>query len=123
MAASSTLGELVAPPRATDPAPDDADAAALVMQLGRALHAAGSSANRIEEGMEQAARRLGLHGQFFSTPTALFASFGEGGVRRTILERVQPGAVDLERMARLDQLLSDLGSGAVEPRQAVYCRP
>jgi uncharacterized membrane protein YjjP (DUF1212 family) len=104
------LGERVA----VEPQPPPAtghDAAELVMQLGWALHTAGNAAQRIEEGMEVAARRLGLAGQFFSTPTALFASFGEGVHRRTILERVQPGAVNLGRMEDLDRLLDEIASG------------
>ena len=112
------FGALVAPPPQLAAAPG-ADAPDVVMQLGRALHCAGSPANRIEEGMEAAARRLGLVGQFFSTPTALFASFGdEHGARRTILERVQPGEVNLERMSDLDQLLARLAAGALGPREA-----
>jgi uncharacterized membrane protein YjjP (DUF1212 family) len=96
------------------------DAAEVVMRLGRALHTAGNAAHRIEEGMEAAARRLGLTGQFFSTPTALFASFadGGGGPRRTILERVQPGEVNLERLADLDRVLGDLASGELTPAAA-----
>lgn len=112
------FGALVAPPPQLAAAPG-ADAPDVVMQLGRALHCAGSPANRIEEGMEAASRRLGLVGQFFSTPTALFASFGdEHGTRRTILERVQPGEVNLERMSDLDQLLARLAAGALGPREA-----
>ncbi len=112
------FGALVAPPvpLTSDPAADPPE---LVMQLGRALHTAGSPAHRIEEGMEAAARRLGLAGQFFSTPTALFASFAdEHGTRRTILERVQPGEVNLERMSDLDDLLFHLSAGDLGPRQA-----
>jgi uncharacterized membrane protein YjjP (DUF1212 family) len=112
------FGQLVAPPPPVAAEPT-ADPPALVMQLGRALHAAGTSAQRIEEGMEVAARRLGLLGQFFSTPTALFASFTDAaGARRTILERVQPGQVNLERMSDLDDLLGHLWAGDVEPRDA-----
>lgn len=95
-------------------APDPAD---LVMRLGRALHTAGSPAHRIEEGMELASRRLGIAGQFFSTPTALFACFEDGSTRRTILERVQPGQVNLERLAELARLLADLAGGRVGPHE------
>ena len=108
-----------APPLAGTLDERSADPPELVMRLGRALHAAGSAANRIEEGMEAAARRLGLVGQFFSTPTALFASFTDAqGARRTILERVQPGEVNLERMSDLDELLGRLAEGRLEPREA-----
>jgi uncharacterized membrane protein YjjP (DUF1212 family) len=116
------FGALVAqpPPRTTPPGePDAADPPELVMRLGRALHAAGSPAHRIEEGMEAASRRLGIIGQFFSTPTALFASFTDAqGARRTILERVQPGEVNLERMSDLDELLGRLVEGKLEAREA-----
>jgi uncharacterized membrane protein YjjP (DUF1212 family) len=108
------LGERFAPP--PPPLLPDDDPAEVVMQLGRALHAAGSSANRIEEGMELVSQRLDLHGQFFSTPTALFASFGGGDGRRTILERVQPGEVNLERMSRLAVLLGEVAAGGLSPR-------
>jgi uncharacterized membrane protein YjjP (DUF1212 family) len=119
-----TLGERFAgradPARPVPPrAPFTADPAELVMDLGQALHAAGSPAYHIEEGMEIASRRLGIAGQFFSTPTALFASFADaGGARRTILERVQPGDVNLERLAHLDGLLAGMASGALEPEHA-----
>jgi uncharacterized membrane protein YjjP (DUF1212 family) len=118
------FGALVAPPPALAGALDagderSADPPELVMRLGRALHAAGSPANRIEEGMEAAARRLGIAGQYFSTPTALFASFADArGGRRTILERVQPGEVNLERMSDFDELLGRLAEGQLEPREA-----
>ncbi len=120
------FGALVAPPsplggaRGGDAARDtSAEPPELVMRLGCALHAAGSSAQRIEDAMEAASRRLGIAGQFFSTPTALFASFtDEQGVRRTILERVQPGEVNLERMSQLDELLGRLAAGALGPREA-----
>src|SRR5262245_34403133 len=115
------FGALVAqpPPRTAPPAVGDADPPELVMRLGRALHAAGSAANRIEEGMEAASRRLGIVGQFFSTPTALFASFTDAqGARRTILERVQPGDVNLERMSDLDELLGRLAEGRLQAREA-----
>src|SRR6185436_10879835 len=40
------------------------------------------------------------------------------GARRTILERVQPGEVNLERMSDLDELLGRLAEGKLEPREA-----
>jgi hypothetical protein len=77
-------------PFAASEAPAAPDPSRWVMRLGRALHAAGSPSHRVEEGMELAARRLGIRGQYFSTPTALFASFGSGDDHRTYLERVEP---------------------------------
>src|SRR5262249_30198349 len=63
-------------------------------------------------------RRLGLEGQFFSTPTALFASFGTPPGQRTYQVRVEPGAHDLERLACLDELVSGVGAGHLSPEEA-----
>ena len=76
------------------------DAIAFVLKLARGLHAHGYPAHRLEAALERVSRRLGLHGQFFSMPTALFASFGEGGEQRTFQIRVEPGAMDLRTLVR-----------------------
>src|SRR6185436_2799356 len=73
-----------------------------VLRLARALHAYGIPANRLEEVLEQAAKRLGLEGQFFSTPTSIFAAFGKQDEQHTYLIRVNPGEVDLGKLADLD---------------------
>ncbi len=73
-----------------------------VLGIGRALHALGSPSYRIEDAMDACCRALGLEGSFFSTPTAIFASLGErGGPQATTLLRVQPGDIDLGRLAEL----------------------
>ena len=76
-----------------------------LLRLGRLLHATGAPSYRIEDALTRAARRLGLFGQFFSTPTSLFAAFGRGESQRTFLQRVEPGDIDLGRMSDLDELL------------------
>jgi uncharacterized membrane protein YjjP (DUF1212 family) len=80
----------------------------LVMRFGSALHSAGSPAHRIEQGMTVAARRIGVEGQFFSTPTNLFASFSHGNQERTLMRRADPADINLERMSELTDLLEDL---------------
>ncbi len=90
------------------PVADGNDPASLVMRFGTALHSAGSPAHRIEEGMEVAARQVGASGQFFSTPTNLFASFLHQGTERTVMRRAEPASVNLERMSQLTTLLEDL---------------
>ncbi len=90
----------------------------LVIRLGRALHAYGTSSHRLEMALGRVAARLGLAGQFFSTPTAIFASFGEGETSRTVLVRAEPGGVDLEKLSRLEEVLGDVLAGRVEPAEA-----
>ncbi|HLE83225.1 MAG TPA: threonine/serine exporter family protein [Thermoanaerobaculia bacterium] len=107
-----------APKLAVAPAAAAPDPSHWVMRLGRALHAAGSPSHRVEEGMELAARPLGIRGQYFSTPTALFASFGSGEAQRTFLERVAPADVDLERLSDLDELLAELADRRIDLPEA-----
>ena len=80
------------------------DAVGFVLRLDRALHVYGIPAHRLEEVMGKAAERLGLQGQFFSTPTAIFASFGRQDEQRTFLMRVTPGEVNLGKIAELDDV-------------------
>ncbi len=103
------------------PAPvADPDAAeAFILKLARALHEAGAPAPRLEDVMTVIAPRLGLEGQFFSTPTSIFASFGPVGRQRTALVRVEPSGLDLGRLAVLDALIEDLARGAVGPDEAI----
>lgn len=107
----------------------DGGAEILVAKLGRALHRYGTPAHRLEEAMDEVSRRLGLHGEFFSTPTAIFASLrpvrgsdggGEAGFDRpgTHLMRVEPGEVSLEKLSLLDALLGQVIRREVTPRQA-----
>lgn len=100
-----------------------AAAEALIEKLGRALHRYGSPAHRLEEAMDLVARRLGLDGEFFSTPTAIFAAFRpvaatDRTAQRTILLRVEPGEVNLEKLSRLDQILSRVVRGELAPSAA-----
>ena len=105
----------------TDPADDrlerrrdepDPAAVAFVLQLGRALHCAGYSAQRLEDRLGAIADRLGLvNAQFFSTPTSIMASFGPVGRQRTHMLRVEPGDVDLGMLATLEQVALDVAQG------------
>lgn len=96
-------------------APEEAEA--LVEELARALHRYGTPSHRFEEAMALVTRRLGLEGQFFSTPTAIFAAFGTPGAQHTRLLRVEPGEANLEKLSELDQELQKLVQGEVSARQ------
>ena len=90
-----------------------------MLGLARALHAYGTTAHRLESALDMVARRLGLEGQFFSTPTAVFASVGAaGGEQHTVLIRVEPGEVDLGKLARLDRVTGELMRGEIGTGEA-----
>ncbi len=95
------------------------DAIAFLLRLGRSLHALGHSSHRVEETLGDAADRLGLHGQFFTTPTSIFAAFGEVEQQRTYLSRVEPGELHLERLGRVQSLTRDVLEGRLGPRDGV----
>lgn len=88
-----------------------------VLELGRGLHRYGYPAHRLEEALGAVSRRLGLVGQFFSTPTALFASFGLHEQHRTYQVRLEPGVVDLAKLARLDHVTKQVARGELRPAE------
>src|SRR5262245_56627721 len=93
------------------------DAIGFVLRLGRSLHAYGIPAHRLEEVMEKASAKLGLQGQFFSTPTSIFASFGPQEEQQTFLMRVTPGEVVLGKVAELDDVTTGVLRGALGPAE------
>ena len=97
--------------------PAERDAVGFVLRMGRALHSYGYAAHRLEEVMGQASVRLGLTGQFFTTPTSIFAAFGAQEDQRTFLIRVEPGDVDLGRLATLDRVTRSVLKGELTPLQ------
>lgn len=98
----------------------DPEAIGFVLQLVRALHSYGESAQRVEDLVEAMSDRLGLLGaQVFSTPTSIMASFGPLGRQRTHMLRVRPGEVNLGKLAAVEQVSVDVGSGRLSPGQGV----
>ncbi|MEP7272333.1 MAG: threonine/serine exporter family protein [Acidobacteriota bacterium] len=88
-----------------------------LLKLGRALHTYGSAANRLEDVLDQVSSKLGCEGQFFSTPTSIFAAFGSDGEQRTYLIRVEPGEVDLGRLSDLNDIVIDVLRGSCTTAQ------
>lgn len=97
--------------------PSSHAAESFIEALGGALHAYGCPAHRLEEALGAVAWSLGVNGQFFSTPTGIFASFG-GPPERTRLMRVEPGDVHLEKLSRLDGVLARVVNGVLGVREA-----
>ncbi len=105
-----TLSCMSSPP---GPPPDPATGAAFVMELGAALHRFGTPSHRLEAAMGAVARQLALEAHILSTPTSVMAGVGTLGEQKTVLVRVDPGEVDLEKLAALDRLAGAVGRGQV----------
>ena len=94
------------------------EARRLVVALARALHRYGTPAHRIEATLARVSEALGERGQFFSTPTAIFASFGDDADQRSILVRAEPGEVHLAKLTALDEILKDVVRGRIDATEA-----
>ena len=93
------------------------DAVAYILNLGRALHACGYAAHRLEQVLGLAAERLGLEAQFFSTPTSIFLSFGPIDRQRVYLLRVEPSEQDLGKLSALDRVTIKVARGEMTPSE------
>jgi uncharacterized membrane protein YjjP (DUF1212 family) len=101
---------------------DDPDpfAVGFVLRLARALHAYGYSAARLEDILAATADRLGLAGhRFFSMPTQIMAAFGPEDRQRTHLLRVEPGEVNLGKVAALEEVSLEVAQGQVSPEEGM----
>lgn len=106
--------------RASHPVPSTIAARErLVLEVGLALHRAGAPAHRLEDAVGALARRLDLEVRVFSTPTAIYASFGDVPEGRTVLLRAEPGGLDLGRLADVDALVGDVVGGRVAAPEGV----
>jgi uncharacterized membrane protein YjjP (DUF1212 family) len=100
---------------ASTPVAGSRDAIGFVLRLGRALHNAGFSAHRLEATLSDVSTKLGLEGQFFSTPTSIMAAFGPPDAQRTHLIRAEPGQTNLHHLAGLDRIARDVVYGTLGP--------
>jgi uncharacterized membrane protein YjjP (DUF1212 family) len=91
----------------------------LILRLGQALHQYGYPAPYLESALTRVAERFGVQSQFFSTPTSLFCSFGSLVEQDTYMLRVEPGSVDLGKLARVHELIGRTLRGELEPGAGV----
>ncbi|MGH7656806.1 MAG: threonine/serine exporter family protein, partial [Gemmatimonadales bacterium] len=89
--------------------------AGFVLRLGRALHSYGYAADQLEDVLESASERLNIAGQFFTTPTSIFAAFGSQDNQQTFLIRVEPGDQDLGKLADLTDVTNAVLDGELSP--------
>lgn len=89
----------------------------LLVALGRSLHAVGLPGHRLESTLVQIAERLGVAIQVMSLPTGMMLSVGSEGAPVTVLLRIDPGVVHLERLARLSAIADAIVQGKLSPTE------
>jgi len=91
-----------------------------LLTMARALHTAGTTAQRLEDSLALLARGLGLtHAQFFSTPTSIMCAFGELEYQETHLLRLAPAGPNIGRLSKLDRVVNDVLNGAITTPEAL----
>ena len=91
-----------------------------LLTMARALHTAGTTAQRLEDSLDVLARGLGLtQAQFFSTPTSIMCAFGELEEQRTHLLRLAPAGPNIGRLSKLDRVVADVLDGTMSTPEAL----
>lgn len=90
---------------------------AFVVELARRLHQYGTAAPRLEQAIDKVSRRLGLHSEVWSSPTAIILSFSEPGsdglAQMTQVMRLPPGDVHLARLCEVDAIADRVIDGGL----------
>ena len=118
-------------PRAAEPQPGEvsdaqvrrpqssSDWAVEFLILARTGHEAGYPTGDLEDRVAALARALELEDvQVSATPTLVDVSLGSLPHQRTFTLRVRPAGVDLDAIARLDDLAHDVIEGRADTREA-----
>jgi uncharacterized membrane protein YjjP (DUF1212 family) len=101
-------------------APDEADAIAFVLALGKALHRYGTPAHRLEEALLVCCGRLGLeHAETFTTPTTIIMSFGPPHHLRTRMMRVEGSELDMSKLAAVDEVADLVATHALTANEGI----
>jgi uncharacterized membrane protein YjjP (DUF1212 family) len=101
------------------PASSSDRAVEFLIRFTRAGHEAGYPTADLEDRVVALARSLELEGvQVSATPTLVEVSLGSLPQQRTFTLRVRPAAVDLDAIARLDDLVHDVIEGRADTSEA-----
>jgi uncharacterized membrane protein YjjP (DUF1212 family) len=91
-----------------------------LIRFARVGHEAGYPTSDLEDRVEALAWSLAVEGmQVSATPTLVEISFGALPHQRTFTLRVRPAPVDLDAIARLDDLVNEVLAQRVDPRAAL----
>jgi uncharacterized membrane protein YjjP (DUF1212 family) len=93
--------------------------AVFLTQLARELHRAGVASDQLELTIVATANVLGLQIEIFALPTNITIALGPRYAQRIVMLRLQPGRVNLRKLAFLNELFDELQSGRIDIRAAI----
>jgi uncharacterized membrane protein YjjP (DUF1212 family) len=93
--------------------------AVFVTQLARELHRAGVASDQLENTISATANVLGLDIEIFALPTNITIALGPQHAQSIVMLRLQPGRVNLRKLAFLNELFDELQSGRIDIRAAI----
>lgn len=100
--------------------PEPSSETELVLRFARAGHDAGYPTAELEERVLALAAAVGLSSvQISVTPTVIDVSVGSLRAQKSYTLRVRPASVDLDAIARLDDLVDDVLGGRIAPARAL----
>jgi uncharacterized membrane protein YjjP (DUF1212 family) len=82
--------------------------AKVLLKMGKAISEAGAPAHRLENSMQVLLDKFQMQGNFFSMPTALFATLGDEEIQRTYMVRTTPKDINLEKISDLSDVINRL---------------
>lgn len=101
----------------SDSLPSFVDRTDFILELARRLHAYGTTAQRLERGLNAVAQRLQVECEIWSNPTGIILSFSDpmrgpfSDTTRVI--RLEPGDIDLAKLCKVDAIAEQVLGGEI----------
>src|SRR5579872_3158841 len=93
--------------------------AIFVTQLARELHRAGVASDQLERTIGAISAVLGLQIEIFALPTNITIAIGPRYAQQIVMLRLNPGRVNLRKLALLNDVFDDLQSGRIDLPDAI----
>ncbi len=93
--------------------------AIFIAQLAHELHRAGVDSDQLEKTISATARVLGLEIEIFALPTNVTIAVGPRYAQRIVMLRLDPGRVNLRKLAFLNELFDELQTNRIDLDRAI----
>lgn len=93
--------------------------AIFVTQLARELHRSGVASDQLERTITSISAVLGLQVEIFALPTNVTIAIGPRYAQQIVMLRMNPGRVNLRKLALLNEIFDELQSGSIDLPGAV----